>query len=240
MVDAAELFISTAAVIITIISSIAALAYWLGRRFTEIDVRFKALEARVDGIERRLDRVESRLDRVEERLGRVESRLDAMEERFKLIDERFKAIDEKFKSIDSRFNELKAYVESRLERVIEATRSFNEFMLEYLYSQGILRDADVRLLRGEAQRLARLAMPNPLTKEEWEKILKYIERDDLTLEEALEFRELARKVTREYGQYTEAWKLHILATLMVAKALKKLREEEEKRRAQKQEQQCNP
>jgi len=233
MVDAAELFISTAAVIITIMSSIVALAYWLGRKFTEIDARFRSLEARVDGIERRLDRVE-------ERLSRVESRLDAMEERFKLIDERFKSIDERFKSIDSRFNELKAYVESRLERVIEATRSFNEFMLEYLYSQGILRDADVRLLRGEAQRLARLAMPNPLTKEEWEKILKYIERDDLTLEEALEFRELARKVTREYGQYTEAWKLHILATLMVAKALKKLREEEEKKRAQKQEQQCNP
>lgn len=69
------------------------------------------------------------------------------------------------------------------------------------------------MLKKEASRMMKLATMNPLTKEEWAKIKYYLEQDQLTLEEALEFRELARKVTDEYGDRPEAWKLHILASI---------------------------
>ena len=62
---------------------------------------------------------------------------------------------------------------------------------------------------------------NPLTKEEWKRPGELLDKDDQTLEEALELRELARKVVREYGEYPEAWKLHIYASIMAGKELRK-------------------
>ncbi|MEM0439812.1 MAG: hypothetical protein QXP18_07330 [Sulfolobales archaeon] len=46
----------------------------------------------------------------------------------------------------------------------------------------------------------------------------------------MEFRELARKVTDEYGDRHEAWKLHILASIRVGEALRRKREGEEKKK----------
>lgn len=86
------------------------------------------------------------------------------------------------------------------------------------------------MLKSEASRMMRLATVNPLTKEEWQKIKYYLEKDELTLEEALEFRELARKVTDEYGHLPEAWKLHALASIRVGQALRRKKEEDEKRK----------
>jgi phosphoketolase len=63
----------------------------------------------------------------------------------------------------------------------------------------------------------RLATTNPLTKEEWDKLRLYLdksEKDELTPEEADELLELSKKVVREYSEYSEAWKLHIYATII--------------------------
>jgi len=258
LVDTLQLIAATITIILSVAASAISMAYWLGRRFTEIDARFRSLEARVDGIERRLSRVESRLDRVEERLNRVEerlsrveSRLDAMEERFKLIDERFKAIDERFKaiderfkSIDSRFDELKAYVDGkfselrgyvdrRFERLSEANVGFYELLLDFLGLRGVVGEPEARFLKREAGRLFKMATLNPLTKEEWEKIKEYFEKEELTVDEAMEFRELTRKVVKEYWMYPEAWKLHYYACIMVGIALRKQMLEEEKKKSQK-------
>lgn len=73
----------------------------------------------------------------------------------------------------------------------------------------------------------RLATINPLTREEWVKVKEYLdksERGELTLEEADEFLELARKVVKEYGEYPEAWKLHIYAIVVRALLIKKYAE----------------
>jgi len=47
-----------------------------------------------------------------------------------------------------------------------------------------------------------------------------IEKDELTYEEALWLREIARRLIREYGT-PETWKLHIYASMWVALARKK-------------------
>jgi hypothetical protein len=64
----------------------------------------------------------------------------------------------------------------------------------------------------EARRTMRLAVANPLTKEEWTRLKELFEKsekNELTLEEADEFLELARKVAWEYGENPKMWKLHI-------------------------------
>jgi hypothetical protein len=85
------------------------------------------------------------------------------------------------------------------------------------------------MLKNEAARIARLASMNPISKEEWKRIKELLEKEELTLEEVLELRELARKVTDEYGDRPEAWKLHAYASMMVGYALRKMREREEKK-----------
>jgi hypothetical protein len=151
--------------------------------------------------------------------------------RFKLIDERFKAVDERFKEIDKGFAELEKRISRRIERLSLAFTSYQEFFIEFLSREGVIRGDARDLLVREARRVAKLSVANPLTKEEWEKILKYIEKnpEEFTLEEAEEFLELARKVVMEYGEYVEAWKLHILAAMTVGIVLRKYREKEEKK-----------
>ena len=152
----------------------------------------------------------------------------SIDERFARIDERFERIDERFESIDKRFEEIKTYVDLRINRLAEASRAYQEFFIEYLSVKGLLRPSEASMLKGEIERFTRLSTMNPLTREEWEKIRRYLEKDELTLEEALELRRLARKVTDEYGDRIEAWKLHIYASIMVGWALRKKLEEEGK------------
>jgi len=198
-----ELLLTAVSTISTVIGSAAILAHWLGKKFTEIDLKFR---------------------RVDERFEQVNRRFEQIDKRFKQVDRRF---DEMKVYIDRKFEELWRRVNNRIRRLGEAFTSYQEFFVEYLSSEGLLRSQKALLLKREAIRVMRLALMNPLTKEEWAKIKYYLDKDELTLEEALEFRELARKVVREYGEYPEAWKLHIYASIKVGEALRKMRETEE-------------
>ena len=59
-----------AATIITVVVSVAtstvSLAYWLGKKFTKIELRF-------DAIENRLEKLEESIGKLEERVGRLEN-----------------------------------------------------------------------------------------------------------------------------------------------------------------------
>ena len=144
---------------------------------------------------------------------------------FREIRMRFKQIDERFREIDRRFDELKGYIDSRVNRLSEAFSSYQEFFIELLMTEGIIKPERAVIAKNEARRIMRLATStNPLTKEEWKRLGELLDKDDLTLEEALELRELARKVVKEYGEYPEAWKLHIYASIMVGRALRKMSE----------------
>jgi hypothetical protein len=186
------------------LATVIGIAYWLGKKFTEIDYRFRLIE-----------------------------------ERFKTIDERFNRIDERFEEIDKRFDDLKNYIDSRINRLATAFTDYQEFFIEFLTTEGVVRERYRDVLIKEAKRVMRLATTNPLTKEEWARLKELFEkseRNELTLEEADEFLELARKVALEYGEYPEAWKLHIYATITRALLYKKYYEEKQKQSESRQEQ----
>jgi hypothetical protein len=188
--------------LVAIISAI----YWLGRKFGEIDERFRAID---------------------EKFKLVDEKFRMIDEKFRVIDERFKMIDERFKQVDRRLDELESRILRRIERLASAFTYYHEFFLEVLSREGVIKSDVAEVLAREARRVVKLAMLNPLTKEEWEKIKEYLdksERGELTLEEADEFLELARKVVKEYGEYAEAWKLHMYATIVRALLIKKLAE----------------
>jgi septal ring factor EnvC (AmiA/AmiB activator) len=206
---------------ITIIGMLGSVVYWLGGKFKEIEMR---------------------LNIIDERFKQVDERFRQIDERFKQVDERFRQIDERFRGIEQRLDELRRYVDERLNelrnyigrvelrvtRLTEAYTNYQEFFVEYLTAEGLIKREKADLLRNEARRMMRLAaLANPLTKEEWERLKELLDKDPdkVTLEEALELRELARKVVREYGEYPEAWKLHIYASILVGAAIRRKAEE---------------
>jgi hypothetical protein len=152
------------------LATVIGVAYWLGKKFSEIDYRFRQ------------------------------------------IDERFKVIDARFEQIDKRFDDLKNYIDSRFERLATAFTNYQKFFIEFLTTEGVVEERYRDVLIKEARRTMRLAVANPLTKEEWTRLKELFEKsekNELTLEEADEFLELARKVVWEYGENPKMWKLHI-------------------------------
>jgi hypothetical protein len=225
-----EVVISLITTVASVVASISSLAYWLGKKFASIDAKFKL----------------------------VDERFRSIDERFKLVDERFRSIDERFgelrEYVDLRFKELKDYIDKRfdeldkglreyvdkrvferIERLATAFTNYQEFFVEFLTSEGIVKPIHKEFLVKEARRTMKLAIVNPLSKEEWERLKEYLdksEKDELTLEEADDFLELARKVVKEYGDRPEAWKLHIYATITRALIVKKHYEKEKKEKEQ--------
>ena len=196
-----EVLIGALTTIASVVASISSLAYWLGRKFASIEARFKI----------------------------IDERFKLMDERFRLIDERFKSTDEKIKSIDGRFDELKRYIDVRVGRLAAAFTNYQEFFVEFLTGEGVIKPAYRELLVREARRTVELAATDPLSKEEWGRLKEYLdrsERDELTLEEADEFLELARKVVKEHGERPEAWRLHIYAAMTRALTIRRRYERE--------------
>lgn len=209
-----EIAIGFVTSIATIIASVASLGYWLGKKFQQIDDRFNL--------------VEHRFKSIDDRFKSIEERFNVVDGRFKLIEERFKSVDDKFKSIEDKIDELRRYVDSRFNRFAQSLQMFHEFFIEYLSSEGIIPQRSKALLITEARNILKLSMTNPLTKEEWEKLKKYLEKEveEFTLEEAYDFLEIARKAAWEYGDRPEAWKLHLYAAAVVGWTIRRLYGEE--------------
>ncbi|MFP3195572.1 MAG: hypothetical protein RXQ74_01725 [Caldivirga sp.] len=207
-----ELLISLIGLTISIIGMLGGGLFWLGGEFKEIRMRFKEIDERFKQIDESFKEIDKRFEEIDERFDELRGYVD-------------KKFNELRGYVDGRFNELKGYIDSRVNRLSEAFNDYQEFFVEYLSAEGLLKPERATMVKNEARRIMRLATStNPLTKEEWKRLGELLDKDDLTLEEALELRELARKVVKEYGEYPEAWKLHIYASIMVGRALRKMSE----------------
>ncbi|MCC6040283.1 MAG: apolipoprotein A1/A4/E family protein, partial [Thermofilum sp.] len=208
------------------LATIVGVAYWLGRKFAEIDKRFEMIEYRLNLVDERFKQVDKRFDEMKKYVD------DKVEELKEYTDSRVSELKEYF---EGRLGELEERFSSRIERLAEAFTSYQEFFVEFLTTEGVIKPGYRDLLIKHARGTMRLAALNPLTREEWERLKLYLdksERDELTLEEADDFLELARKVVREYGEHPEAWKLHIYAAMtraLTAKRYYEQRGREEKR-----------
>jgi hypothetical protein len=192
----AELLSAILGTLLTILASLISLAYWLGRKFAQVDARFKAID---------------------ERFKAVEGGVNALRREF----------DEKLSSFERKFDEKLSSVERKAGSVAEAARNQLEFFTEFLGYRGVISQRDAAFVKGELYRLS--AMLNPLTKEEAIRLKELLDKEKLTLEEADNLREIARKLVREYGDRVgEAWKLLIYASIMRGIALSELEEREER------------
>ena len=116
--------------------SIISLAYWFRRKFARIEERFK----------------------------QIEERFKMIDERFNQIDSRFKQADDKFEKVDSRFERLeaslKAYIDEKFDSLKRSVKSVNEFIVDFLSYEGVLKREAGELLKRE---ISRVLSANPIT-----------------------------------------------------------------------------
>jgi chromosome segregation ATPase len=217
--------INILAVLVPVLSSLGGISYWLEKKFTEIDQKFEDIDQRFRHIEERFKAIDQRFIEIDERFKKIDQRFEELNKRIDVIE---RDLNDLRRYVDQRLVSLERHIDTRLSRLGEAFRSYQEFFIEYLATQGFLKPLEASMLKNEASRFIKLAFMNPLSKDELRRIKELLDKDELTLEEALELRELARKVTDEYGDRPEAWKLHIYASIMVGYALRKMKEKEEK------------
>ncbi len=185
--------------IATIVVSIAILAYWLGKKFSEIDIRFREIDKKFETIDRRFESIDDRFREIDRRFERIELRLEAVEKRL-------------------------GSLENKFSRLIEAIKCSQEFMTDFLAYEDVLRREAVDVLKRELSRLLSLGITfNPITKEELEKIKQLIEKDELTLEEAEELYRIADKLVREYGN-AFSWKLLLYSRFWIGYNPRKMKE----------------
>ena len=161
---------------------IISVAFWLGKKFAQIDEGFKSID---------------------KRFRLIDERFDQIDRRFKQIDERFESIEGKLKEHDTRFDRIETF----LYRLTTAIKSINEFTIDILGYEGLLRRGAVDLVKREITRVLSFVSPNPLTKYEKQRLKELLEKDELNLKEAKELYEIANKVLEDYGDRIEAWKL---------------------------------
>jgi DNA repair exonuclease SbcCD ATPase subunit len=73
----------------TVVASVASLAYWLGRKFAQIEERFRQIEERFKLIDERFEQIEKRFELIEERLAQIERGLERVKARLDRLESAF-------------------------------------------------------------------------------------------------------------------------------------------------------
>jgi DNA repair exonuclease SbcCD ATPase subunit len=206
-------------ILIPVITSIATLAYWLGRKFALIEERFER-------IDERFEKIEERFEKIEERFGKIDERFEKINERFKEMDERFERVEERIEKLERGFSSFR-----------DVFIQYNETLLSLLEARGVLSKGEVLALKGILSPLR----PHPTSKYYTEEVARRLDEllakdpEELTLSDIRELERIGdliwlegyesdRMDLREYGM-----KLKVYATLVkvvfIYPKLRRLREE---------------
>ncbi|RLF23863.1 MAG: hypothetical protein DRN15_04645 [Thermoprotei archaeon] len=202
--------------IITIIASVSSLAYWLGKKFAHIDEGFKQVDERFKEMDRRFEQIDRRFEQIDRRFEQIDERFRQVDRRFEQIDERFKRIDERFTALEKRIESLERRVGGLEERVGGLERRFGNFtqaitrasieahsvIADFLSIKDIVTSKEAEFLKKRIKGIFEVytaAIPNPLTKEELEFILKVFSKplDEITIEEMDRAYEIGKRLFSE-------------------------------------------
>ena len=189
--------VSIITTVISVVASVASLAYWLGRRFAEIEFRFTELENRFNS---RFNSIEDRLSKLEERVSELEIRVSKLEDRV-------------------------GSIEGRLARLENAFVQFSDVLIATFESKNMLTQTEAMTLRGLVRALMPIPRTKYYTWEVYERLKQLLDKDpnDYTMADIEELFQIADLIEKE-GMETNrkelleyAWKLRYYA--MVARAV---------------------
>jgi len=157
---------------------------------------------------------------------------------------KFAEVEKRFIALESRMENRFTIIENRIESLeksilalAEATKSAQEFIIDFLAYEGILKRESASFAKAEISRIyAQFRTMKPhseFTEEDLKEMGRLIEKDELTWEEAQKLKQLVTKAIKEYGhKFPALWKIYWYAELMAALAIKKEVEEKRKQKSQ--------
>ena len=203
----------TLALVASVIGSAAGASYWLGRRLARLEEAVRGVVKQLVRLEERMNSTEARITQLEKTAVELGGRISNTERLLSQLGERVGSVEERLSALREELAEFKAgatarfdRLEERIERKARTARSANEFFVDLLGYEGVLKPEAATFAKSELLRIFELAA-NPLTREEWQRLKQLLEKDDLTLEEAQELYRIADKLVEEHGDRIEAWKI---------------------------------
>ena len=199
--------ITIIAVVVSVVTSVASLAYWLGRKFTEIELRLSSLDDRIKKNEDRLTSLEDRIKRIEDRLASLENRVSRLEERLARLEDKVNRLEE------------------RISRLENAFIQFSDILITTFESKNILTSTEALSLRSVVKALLPIPKTKYYTWEVYEKLKQLLDKDpnDYTMADIEQMNDIADLIEKE-GMETNrrdlieyAWKLRYYA--MIARAV---------------------
>jgi len=186
--------------ILTTLVTVGSLAYWLGKKFSQIDNKFE----------------------------QIDRRFEQVNERFKQIDYRFQQIDKRFEKIDNKFDEMRKEMNLRFDQLYRALVSFNQStyttLIDFMTLKGIFTRDEREFLVREVERLSKAyAITNPLKSDEVRFILEVMreirEKDpkEIDLSKLDKILEIADRLLRKEGtrEAAELWfKTYMLKAIL--------------------------
>jgi hypothetical protein len=110
-------------------------------------------------------------------LGR---KFEAIDRRFEAIDRRFEEVDRRFEGVDKRFDELEKRIVVSFEAFKNAALAMNTMLVKFMGLKGLFTPQESRFLTSEMNRMmsAFKSQLNPLTKEEYEFVVRVLSKED--------------------------------------------------------------
>ncbi len=199
-----EWLITLLGTVVTVLVSIASLAYWLGRKFTDIEARFKLMD---------------------ERFGLVDGRFKQIDGRFEQIDKRFEQMDRRLEQIDKKFKELEQRIRAEIRRSFllsaQLIRALHSSLIDFMTVKKVFTPEEREYLIREVGRIveAHTLKSNPLRPEEArfiKQVLKEIKEKDpkeIDLRKLDKVMEIADRWFLEDGRFEAAKLWAIVYTL---------------------------
>ncbi|HWQ18036.1 MAG TPA: hypothetical protein VNL13_09425 [Sulfolobales archaeon] len=232
--------VSVVSIIAALVFSSAGLSYLLWRkaaalegRLESMGIRVGGLEASVGGIGKDVYDLRSGVEDLRSSLDGFESRVNVLESRLSNLETLAKTHDSRIDGLVSEAKDLRSSVNSigkRVEDLEHGLSSYQGSLVELLASEGFIAIDGRDLTLGEVRKIIELSPDSFSIEDGWGRVRELLDKEELSLEEALELRDLARKAIEEHGDRIEAWKLHLYSSIAVGLARKKQAEKEKERR----------
>ncbi len=217
--------VSIVSIMAALIFSSVGLGYLLWRRIMALGSRLESMGARVDGLEVSVGSISKSVYDLGSGIEDLRSSLDGFESRLSKLEALVKTHDSRIDDLVSEAKDLRSSVNiigKRVEDLAHNLSSYHASLVELLASEGFIAIGERGLTMGEIRKIIELSPDSFATEEGWGRVWELLDREELSLEEALELRDLARKVLEEDGDRIEAWKLHLYSSIAVSLTRKKL------------------
>ncbi len=234
-----------ASTIVTVLGSVAGLAYWLGRRLAAIETQLAGMEGEVRGLKDQVGHLEERIRKLElgmeglrERVDGLEAKMAKLEEKVGRLEAGVSRLEERLTRLEGEVRHVGREVRGLRDTVSSMAQTLFSSLIDFMSLKGLFTSEEREYLLRDIRRLGELftSTANPLRPEEAKFIIEVVEElkkkgsKDFDLRKLDKIIEIARRLIIEEPNRPEAFRLLFDAIALKAIVRKEKEEAAKKER----------